>query len=74
MNKEDYDEYVFGEPAVPEQELSNFANKYFPHRVVTNLRLKDGNLFSIPICLDVSEKNIHENGLKPGARDSARLP
>lgn len=72
MNKEDYDEYVFGEPAVPEQELSIFANNYFPHRVVTNLRLKDGNLFSIPICLDVSEKNIHENGLKPGARATLR--
>ena len=48
------------------------ANKFFSHRVVTTLRLKDGNLFSIPICLDVSEKNIHENGLKPGARATLR--
>lgn len=72
MNKEDYDEYVAGEHPVPQQELSVFANNFFSHRVVTNLRLKDGNLFSIPICLDVSEKNIHENGLKSGARAALR--
>lgn len=72
MNKEDYDEYVVGEPAVHQQELIIFANSSFSHRVVTNLRLKDGNLFSIPICLDVSEKYIQESGLKPGARATLR--
>lgn len=41
-------------------------------RVVTNLRLKDGNLFSIPICLDVSEKSIQQAGLKPGERAALR--
>lgn len=46
--------------------------KSFSHRVVTHLRLKDGNLFSIPICLDVSEKDVRENGLKPGARATLR--
>lgn len=72
MNKEDYEEYVFGEPAVPQQWLGILANNSFSHRVVTNLRLKDGNLFSIPICLDISEKTIHENGLKAGARATLR--
>ena len=32
--------------------------------VVSNNRLADGNLFSIPICLDVSKETIDEVGLK----------
>jgi len=35
-------------------------------------RLADGNLFSIPICLDVSQETIDEAGVKPGARIALR--
>lgn len=73
MNKQDYDEYVFGKtPQYQSKSSVSLLTKFFSHRVVTNLRLKDGNLFSIPVCLDVSEKNIYENGLKPGARATLR--
>lgn len=41
-------------------------------RVVENLRLTDGNLFSMPICLDVSQTAINELGLRPGARATLR--
>ena len=37
-------------------------------RVVSNCRLTDGNLFSIPICLDVSENSIQQLGIQPGTR------
>ena len=40
--------------------------------MVTSLRLTDGCLFSIPICLDVSEDTIQQAGLKPGARATLR--
>jgi sulfate adenylyltransferase len=40
--------------------------------VVENSRLADGNLFSIPITLDVSEATIAELGIKPAARISLR--
>lgn len=43
------------------------------HRsVVSDCRLSDGNLFSIPITLDVSKESIQEHGLKPGARITLR--
>ena len=32
----------------------------------------DGNLFSMPICLDVSEEEIKDCGIKPGARVTLR--
>jgi len=32
----------------------------------------DGNLFSMPICLDVSKEVIKESGAKPGARIALR--
>jgi sulfate adenylyltransferase len=32
----------------------------------------DGNLFSIPICLDLSKETIGEAGVMPGARISLR--
>ncbi|KAL9099794.1 MAG: hypothetical protein Q9163_004754 [Psora crenata] len=41
-------------------------------RVVENLRLADGSLFSIPICLDVAETTIENAGLKPGSRVTLR--
>jgi sulfate adenylyltransferase len=43
-----------------------------PRSVVTNVRLADGNLFSIPITLDVSKETIEEVGVKPGARIALR--
>ena len=41
-------------------------------RVVDNTRMADGKLFSMPICLDVSEFTIDRAGLKPGARAALR--
>lgn len=40
--------------------------------MVENLRLTDGNLFSMPICLDVSETILNQAGLKPGTRAALR--
>ena len=40
--------------------------------VVENLRLADGSLFSIPICLDVAGTVVEKAGLKPGARATLR--
>ncbi len=40
--------------------------------MVENLRLTDGNLFSMPICLDVSEAILNQAGLKPGTRATLR--
>lgn len=40
--------------------------------VVENNRLVDGNLFSMPIPLDVSKEQVEELGLKPGARVTLR--
>ena len=40
--------------------------------VVENLRLEDGSLFSMPICLDVSGKLIERTGLTPGVRVTLR--
>ncbi len=40
--------------------------------MVENSRLVDGNLFSIPICLDVSEDIIQKLGINPGARITLR--
>ena len=36
--------------------------------VVENCRLVDGNVFSMPITLDVCQERIDKLGLKPGAR------
>jgi len=43
-----------------------------PTSVVANNRLADGNLFSMPICLDLSKEVIEEVGAKPGARLALR--
>lgn len=40
--------------------------------VVENNRLTDGNLFSMPIPLDVSKEQIEGLGIKPGARLTLR--
>jgi sulfate adenylyltransferase len=40
--------------------------------VVENNRLADGNLFSMPIPLDVSKEQVQELGLEPGARVTLR--
>jgi sulfate adenylyltransferase len=40
--------------------------------VVEKCRLVDGNVFSIPITLDVSEGTINELGIKPGSRLALR--
>lgn len=40
--------------------------------MVENVRLADGNLFSIPICLDVSDEEIKQLGIRPNARITLR--
>lgn len=40
--------------------------------MVKENRLADGNLFSMPINLDVSQETIDELGIKPGARITLR--
>lgn len=40
--------------------------------VVENNRLVDGNVFSMPITLDVSKEQIEELGIKQGARVTLR--
>ena len=40
--------------------------------MVEKERLTDGNLFSMPICLDVSDDEIKELGIKPRARITLR--
>ena len=42
------------------------------NRVVAENRLADGNLFSIPITLDLSKESIEELGVKSGARFTIR--
>ena len=42
------------------------------YSVVEKNRLADGNLFSIPITLDLSKEKIDELGVKPGARLALR--
>lgn len=42
------------------------------YSVVINTRLADGNLFSIPITLDVSQNAISSLGLQAGARITLR--
>lgn len=43
-----------------------------PSRVVENNRLEDGNLFSMPITLDLSKDTIQALGIRPGARVTLR--
>ncbi|CAG8478696.1 6505_t:CDS:2 [Acaulospora morrowiae] len=48
--------------------LEGFMNQGDYNRVVNELRLRDGNLFSIPVTLDVSEHDIKSLGLEPKKR------
>ncbi|KAL8655514.1 MAG: hypothetical protein Q9210_000820 [Variospora velana] len=52
--------------------LDGFMNEKDYNEVVENLRLTDGNLFSMPICLDVSQTTIDQAGLKSGRRAALR--
>ncbi|KAI9843985.1 MAG: Sulfate adenylyltransferase [Thelocarpon superellum] len=52
--------------------LEGFLNERDYKGVVHELRLADGNLFSIPICLDVSQQSISDLGIKEGARITLR--
>ncbi|PSN70338.1 ATP-sulfurylase [Corynespora cassiicola Philippines] len=52
--------------------LEGFLNQKDYEGVVNDVRLADGNLFSIPITLDVSQETIDEAGVKPGARIALR--
>ena len=40
--------------------------------MVKDLRLTDGALFSMPICLDVTKETIESVSIKPGARITLR--
>jgi sulfate adenylyltransferase len=52
--------------------LEGFMNEKDYNGVVDNLRLASGALFSIPICLDVDEKQIKRKKIAPGARVTLR--
>ena len=52
--------------------LEGFMNEKDYNGVVDNLRLANGALFSMPICLDVDQKTIKAKGLKPGIRVTLR--
>ncbi|CZT46554.1 probable sulfate adenylyltransferase [Rhynchosporium secalis] len=52
--------------------LEGFLNEKDYNGVVENNRLADGNLFSMPITLDVSDEQIKDLGIKAGARLTLR--
>ncbi|KMU84506.1 sulfate adenylyltransferase [Coccidioides immitis H538.4] len=52
--------------------LEGFMNEKDYNGVVENVRLADGNLFSIPITLDASKETIDGLGLQPGSRVTLR--
>ncbi|KAF2265384.1 ATP-sulfurylase [Lojkania enalia] len=52
--------------------LEGFMNQKDYDGVVADCRLADGNLFSMPITLDVSKATIDQVGAKPGARIALR--
>ncbi|KAF2436589.1 sulfate adenylyltransferase [Tothia fuscella] len=52
--------------------LEGFMSEKDYNGVVAENRLADGNLFSIPITLDLSKEKIEELGVKPGARLALR--
>lgn len=52
--------------------LEGFMNEADYNGVVSNNRLVDGNLFSMPITLDVDQETIDELKIAPGARVTLR--
>ncbi|WPH00856.1 Hypothetical protein R9X50_00368700 [Acrodontium crateriforme] len=52
--------------------LEGFMNEKDYNGVVENNRLADGNLFSMPINLDLNKAEIDALGIKPGARITLR--
>ncbi|KAL9006685.1 MAG: hypothetical protein Q9188_000559 [Gyalolechia gomerana] len=52
--------------------LDGFMNEKDYNEVVVNLRLADGNLFSMPICLDLSQNVVDETKMKAGSRITLR--
>ncbi|KAL9068216.1 MAG: hypothetical protein Q9161_006349 [Pseudevernia consocians] len=52
--------------------LEGFLNEKDYNSVVGNVRTADGSLFSMPICLDVSEQTIEKASLKAGERVTLR--
>lgn len=52
--------------------LEGFMNEADYNGVVENLRLADGALFSMPICLDISQKQADALGLKAGGKVTLR--
>ncbi|KAI4175089.1 MAG: hypothetical protein LQ343_001850 [Gyalolechia ehrenbergii] len=52
--------------------LDGFMNEKDYNEVVVNLRLADGNLFSMPICLDLSQNAVDETKMKAGSRITLR--
>ncbi|KAK2743430.1 Sulfate adenylyltransferase [Myotisia sp. PD_48] len=52
--------------------LEGFMNEQDYNGVVSNNRLADGNLFSIPITLDLTKESIDNLGVKSGARLTLR--
>ncbi|KAH7405727.1 sulfate adenylyltransferase [Phaeosphaeria sp. MPI-PUGE-AT-0046c] len=52
--------------------LEGFLSEKDYNGVVSESRLADGNLFSMPITLDVSQQTIDEVGVKAGARIALR--
>ncbi|KAK2753790.1 Sulfate adenylyltransferase [Onygenales sp. PD_40] len=52
--------------------LEGFMNEKDYNGVVSDVRLADGNVFSIPITLDLSAADIQDLGVKPGARVTLR--
>ncbi|KAJ2961323.1 hypothetical protein NQZ79_g3415 [Umbelopsis isabellina] len=54
--------------------LEGFLNQKDYDGVVDNMRLADGNLWSMPITLDVSQERIDALGIKPAVRITLRDP
>ncbi|EYE96175.1 sulfate adenylyltransferase [Aspergillus ruber CBS 135680] len=52
--------------------LEGFMNEKDWSSVCENVRLADGNLFSMPITLDASQQTVSDNNLQPGARITLR--
>lgn len=54
--------------------ITNLCNRtpLTSHSVVTENRLADGNLFSMPITLDITKEQVEELGVKAGARITLR--